>query len=91
MQIPAQDFRTSIFTYTRPREEKFKLLILSGMTSWTAGPLQQLMRSSPFPWRSPIVLMKFLITGTIIQITMARTTMTAKPWQQKNDNKPWHE
>ena len=53
------------------------------MASWTAGPLQQLMRSSPFPWRSPIVLMKFLITESIIQITMARTTMAASHGNRK--------
>ena len=84
---------------------KFKLLILSGMTSWTAGPPQQLMRCSPFPFKSPVVLMKFLITETIIQITIARTTMVASHGNRKmttnlgktettnngknRDNKPW--
>ena len=41
------------------------------------------MRSSPFPWRSPMVLMKFLITETIIQTTMARTTMAASHGNRK--------
>ena len=44
---------------------------------------QQLMRSSPFPWRSPVVLMKFLITETIIQITMARTTTATSHGNRK--------
>ena len=61
------------------------------MTSWIAGPLQQLMRSSPFPWMVLVVLMKFLVlvTGTTIQTTMERITTAGKPWQQKNDGKPW--
>ena len=61
---------------------KFKLPILSGMTSWIAGPLQQLMRSSPFPWMNPIVLMKFLIIG-IIQITMAKVITVASHGNRK--------
>ena len=58
---------------------KFKLPILSGTTSWIAGPPQQLMRSSPFPWMNPIALTKFLVlvTGTTIQTTMARITTAA--------------
>ena len=56
---------------------KFKSQILLGMTSWIAGPPQQLMRSSPFPWTNLIVLMKFLVTETTIPITMAGVTTAA--------------
>ena len=41
------------------------------------------MRSSLFPWRSPIVLMRFLITETIIRITMATITMAASHGNRK--------
>ena len=53
------------------------------MTSWIAGPLQQLMRSSPFPWMNLIVLMKFLVIGTIIRTTMARITTAASHGNRK--------
>ena len=74
------------------------------MTSWIAGPPQQLMRSSSFPWMILVVLMKFLVIGTTIQTTMARVTTAAshgnrktmaKSWQnrdnkwQSRDNKSW--
>ena len=61
---------------------KFKLPILSGTTSWIAGPPQQLMRSSPFPWIIPVVLMKSLIIGRI-QITMAKVTTVASHGNRK--------
>ena len=89
MKIPAQDFRTGIFTCTRPGEEKFRLLILSGMTSWIAGPLQQLMRSSPFPWMSLVVLTKISSYRNNNSNNHGKNNYSGKPWQQKNDGKPW--
>ena len=53
------------------------------MTSWIAGPLQQLMRSSPFHWMSLMVLTKFLVIGTTIQIIMARITTAASHGNRK--------
>ena len=53
------------------------------MTSGIAGPPQQLMRSSPFPWMSLMVLTKFLVIGTIIQTTMARITTAASHGNRK--------
>ena len=72
-----------IFTCTRSGEENSNCRFFSGMTSWIAGPLQQLMRSSPFPWMILVVLMKFLVTGTTLQIAMARVTTAASHGNRK--------
>ena len=53
------------------------------MTSWIAGPPQQLMRSSLFPWMNPVLLMKFLVTGTTIRTRMARITTAASHGNRK--------
>ena len=41
------------------------------------------MRSSPFPWMNLMVLTKFLVIGTILQITMARITTVASHGNRK--------
>ena len=56
------------------------------MTSWITGLLQWLMKSSPSPWMNLMLLTKFhliLVTGTIIQMVMARTTTTASHGTRK--------
>ena len=56
------------------------------MTLQIAGILQQLMKSSLFPWMNLVLLMKFhqiLVTGTIIQMVMARATTMASHGTRK--------
>ena len=53
------------------------------MTSWIAGPLQQLMRSSPFPWMNLVVLMKFLVIRDNNSNNHGKSNYSSKPWQQR--------
>ena len=58
------------FSLALDLEKKSRLPTPSGMTSWIAGLLQQLMKSSLTPWMKLMLLMKFrliLVPGTIIQ------------------------
>ena len=47
------------------------------------------MRSSPFPWMSLIVLMQVSSYRNNNSNNHGTSNYSGKPWQQKNDSKPW--
>ena len=78
------------FSLALDLEKKIQIvLILSEMTSWIAGPPQQLMRSSPFPLEGSHSVNEISNYRNSNSNNHGKNNCGSMPWQQKNDNKSW--
>ena len=80
-QVQAQNSRPCIFTCTRSREENPDCRLFQGTTSWIAGLLQWLMRSSPI---------RLDETRAINEISSNSSYRTGNSKGNYN-NKSWHQ
>ena len=91
MQVPAQNSRPSIFTCTRPGEENSNCQFFQGKTSMDSRTPTIVNEVQSFPLDESHGINEISSSSyrNNNSNNHGKNTYSNKPWQQKNDSKPW--
>ena len=87
-QVPAQNSRPCIFTCARSREEKSRLLTLSGMTSWDSRTPAMVNEVQSHPLDKTRAINE-ISSNSSYRNNNSKGNYNSKSWHQRGDNKPW--